>query len=68
MDYVSRRLSSLAVVIGAFVAFLVASLAESGGLPEPVAIGAGLVAFVATIVGIGPAGGRVISQPGKSRQ
>jgi hypothetical protein len=46
MDYVGRRLSSLPIVGGALVALLGAGVLESAGVPGPVAIAAGLVAFV----------------------
>jgi len=59
MDYVARRLSSLAVVGGAISGFLIASLLESAGLPGPVAAGAGLLAFVvATSIAAGLAASR----------
>jgi hypothetical protein len=68
MDYVGGRLSSLAVVGGVVLAFLAARLVESAGLPGPVAVGAGLVAFAATLVAVDAAGGRPIRQPGNGRQ
>jgi hypothetical protein len=46
-DYIARRVSSLAIVGGAITGFLSAGILESAGLPEPVAVGAGLLAFVA---------------------
>jgi hypothetical protein len=59
MDYVFRRLSSLAVVGGAITGLVSAGLLESRGLPGPIALGAGLVAFVAaTSLATGLAAGR----------
>jgi hypothetical protein len=49
MDYVVRRLSSLVVSAGVIAGFTGAALVESAGLPGPVVLGAGLLAFVAAI-------------------
>jgi hypothetical protein len=46
MDYVSRRIVSLAVGAGAIVALVSAGFLESAGLPGPIAVGAGFVGFV----------------------
>ena len=48
MVYVARRLFSLPVVVGAFVAFVGAGLLESAGLPGPAAMAGGLTGLVAT--------------------
>lgn len=58
MDYIVRRLSSVAVIGGAITGFLSAGLLESAGSPGPVAVGAGLLTFVAatslaTVLGVG---------------
>ena len=47
MDYVARRLSSLPIVGGAFVALFGAGLLDSAGVPGPAAMAAGLVVFMA---------------------
>ena len=48
VDYVVRRLSSLPLVGGAFLALLSAALLESAGVRSPAAIAAGVVVFVAS--------------------
>lgn len=48
MDYVVRRLSSLPLVGGAFLALLGVALLESAGVRSPAAIAAGVVVFVAS--------------------
>jgi hypothetical protein len=50
MVYVARRIVGLAIGAGAMAAFLSAGFLESAGLPGPIAVGAGVVGFVAATV------------------
>jgi hypothetical protein len=50
IDYLTRRLASTVVLVGAFLAIGGISLLESAGLPMPVAAGTGLVVFLSSAV------------------
>ncbi len=64
MDYVARRLSSLPMVGGAFLAILGAGLLESAGVPSPGAMAAGFVVFFVSALAADVTLGRLIRQRG----
>lgn len=69
MGYVFRRVSSMVVVVGVAAGLIGATLVESAGLPGPVAVGAGIVAFVAaTSLATGLADGRLMPHRGRGSQ